>query len=288
MSSIFISYRRDETKDVAGRLYDRLTNIFGKDKVFRDIYTIPGGADFPSWIEDAVASAKVVVALIGDHWATMGDSQHRRRIDDPADWVRLEIATALEHGTLVVPVLVEDATMPAETELPDPLRKLARHHAIGLSDRRFEADVEELIKLLRERVPGIGSQHLQPGDFRKLGTFHVHIDGDDQAHIESLIEELGPKFPSKGESHHRRTCSWPSAGRSGLRRNLSLSYAGSPGERRFLGILHHDAGCGFEAEPRSNRHTQTHHHRGHPQDRPGCRARARRRDHRRGRRLDRG
>lgn len=197
MSNIFISYRRDETKDVAGRLYDRLTTIFGKDKVFRDIYTIPGGADFPSWIEEAVASAKVVVVLIGDRWATIEDSQNRRCIDDPADWVRLEIATALEHDTLVVPILVEDARMPAETDLPDPLRKLARHNAIGLSDRRFEADVEELIKVLRGRGLGIGSENLQPGDFRKLGTFHVHIDGDDQAHIESLVGELGPNFPSK-------------------------------------------------------------------------------------------
>ena len=197
MSNIFISYRRDETKDVAGRLYDRLTTIFGKDKVFRDIYTIPGGADFPSWIEEAVASAKVVVVLIGDRWATIADSQNRRRIDDPADWVRLEIAIALERDTLVVPVLVEDAKMPAEPELPDPLRELARHHAIELSDRRFEADVEELIKVLRERVPGIGSQALQPGELRKLGTYHVHIDGDDQAHIESLMGELGQEFPSK-------------------------------------------------------------------------------------------
>jgi hypothetical protein len=197
MSSIFISYRRDETKDVAGRLYDRLTSVFGKERVFRDIYTIPGGANFSSWIKDAVASAKVVIALIGDRWSTIKDSENRRRIDDPADWVRLEVATALEQDTLVIPVLVEDAKMPAENELPDPLRGLARHHAIELSDRRFEADVEELIKVLREQVPGIGSQNLQPGDFRKLGTFHVHIDGDDQAHIENLIKGLGSKFPSK-------------------------------------------------------------------------------------------
>jgi len=197
VSSIFISYRRDETRDVAGRLYDRLTTIFGKDKVFRDIYTIPGGADFPSWIEEAVASAKVVIVLIGESWATIEDSQNRRRIDNPADWVRLEVAIALERDTLVVPVLVEDARMPAESKLPDPLRKLTRHHAIELSDRRFESDVEELIKVLRERVPGIGSQNLKPGDLRKLGTFHVHIDGDDQAHIESLLGELEPEFPSK-------------------------------------------------------------------------------------------
>jgi len=197
MSGIFISYRRDETKDVAGRLYDRLATVFGKDRVFRDIYTISGGADFPTRIAEAVASANVLVALIGDRWATIEDSHERRRIDDPADWVRLEIATALEHDTLVVPVLVEDATMPAEAELPEPLRKLARHHAIVLSDRRFEADVEELTKVLRERVSDMGSQTLRPGDFRKLGTFHVHIDGDDQARIESLIGELEPSFPSK-------------------------------------------------------------------------------------------
>ncbi len=197
MSSIFISYRRDETKDVAGRLYDRLTTIFGKDKVFRDIYTIPAGADFPSRIEEAVASAKVVVALIGNRWTTIEDSQNRRRIDNPADWVRLEVASALEHGTWIVPVLVDDAKMPRETELPDPLRKLARHQAIELSDRHFDTDVEKLIEVLRERVQATGTQNLQPGYFRKLGTFHVHIDGDDQAHVDSLIGELGPNFSSK-------------------------------------------------------------------------------------------
>lgn len=197
MSSIFISYRRDETRNVAGRLYDRLTTIFGRDQVFRDIYTIPGGADFPSRIEEAVTSAKVVIALIGDRWATIADSQNQRRIDNSTDWVRLEIATALERDTLVVPVLVENATMPTEAELPDPLRRLARHHAIALSDRRFDADVEELIAVLRERVPDVGSQHAQSGSFRGLGTFHVHIDGDDHAHIESILAGLAPTFHSK-------------------------------------------------------------------------------------------
>jgi hypothetical protein len=197
MSGIFISYRRDETKDVAGRLYDHLTTVFGKEKVFRDIYTIPGGADFPSFIEDAVASAEVVVALIGHRWATIKDLQDQRRIDDPADWVRLEIAIALERDKLVVPVLVDGAKMPAEIDLPGPLRKLARHHAIELSDMRFDVDVQELIRVVRERVRVAGAQNIKPGDFRKLGTFHVHIDGDDQERIESLIGELAPRFSSK-------------------------------------------------------------------------------------------
>ncbi|HJP65516.1 MAG TPA: toll/interleukin-1 receptor domain-containing protein [Actinomycetota bacterium] len=194
--SIFISYRRDDTRYVAGRLYDRLINTFGKDRIFRDVYSIPAGEDFPTWIKEAVSSANVVVALIGDRWATIASKEHERRIDDPEDWVRLEIATALEHETLVVPVLVEGAAMPDPRDLPEPLRALARHQTVSLSDEHFDADVAELIRVLRNRVPGFGSATVE-GEFRQLGTFHLHVDGGDQPYIENLLGQLKPEFPSK-------------------------------------------------------------------------------------------
>lgn len=193
--SIFISYRHDDTRDVAGRLYDRLKDTFG-DQVLRDVNTIPGGADFPTWIEEKVSSAEVVLVLIGERWATIEDEHRRRRIDDPEDWVRLEIATALAQHTLVIPVLIEGASMPRDADLPEPLQALARHHFLPLSDGRFDADVAMLIKVLRTKLPGFGSS--TGGDeFRKLGSFHVHIDGDDRTYIESLLGQVKPAFPSK-------------------------------------------------------------------------------------------
>lgn len=141
---VFISYRREESSGLAGRLYDRLADRFGDDQVFMDVDTIALGADFVEVITEAVSSCQVLLAVIGPHWLTITD-QEGRRLDDPDDVVRLEIATALGRDIRVIPILVEGAAMPRRRELPDELATLARRNALILRHESFRFDADRLL-----------------------------------------------------------------------------------------------------------------------------------------------
>ncbi len=148
MSRILISYRREDSAGHAGRLYDMLVEHFGADNVFMDIDTIAPGEDFVEVIRSAVSSAETVIALIGRQWLTVTNPGGQRRLDDPDDFVRLELVTALERKIRVVPVLVQGATMPGAKDLPAPLAPLARRNAVEVGDARFRRDVQALIGAL--------------------------------------------------------------------------------------------------------------------------------------------
>lgn len=148
MSLIFISYRRDDSAPYAGRLYDRLTQHFGKGQVFMDIEQIEPGEDFVEVIGRKVGACEAAVVLIGKSWLSAVDGEGRRRLDDPEDFVRLEVAAALKRNVRVLPVLVGGAKMPKVQQLPEPLALLARRNAFDISDSRFHADVDKLIETL--------------------------------------------------------------------------------------------------------------------------------------------
>jgi hypothetical protein len=150
MAEIFLSYRRDDSASATGRLADALEAHFGDERVFRD-HEIAAGEDFVEAIRRSVESATVVLAIVGRRWLDVRDAEGRRRLDDPADFVRLEIELALRARVAVVPVLVEGATMPAEADLPPPLADFSRCQAVELSDRRWRAEVDELIEALQSR-----------------------------------------------------------------------------------------------------------------------------------------
>jgi hypothetical protein len=143
---IFISYRREDGSGQAGRLSDRLVRRFGDARVFMDVDDIAAGADFARVLEARLAECSVLLAVIGPRWLALRDAQGQRRIDDAQDYVRIEIATALALGKRVIPVLVGGAVLPAQTELPEPLRPLARCQAVALRDDRFLADAQSLIE----------------------------------------------------------------------------------------------------------------------------------------------
>jgi formylglycine-generating enzyme required for sulfatase activity len=150
-SGIFVSYRRDDSSGHAGRLYDKLVTHFGKDRIFMDIDTIDPGEDFVTLIENAVGSCEILIAVIGRQWLSSADDSASRRLDNPHDFVRLEIATALSRDIRVIPVLVQRANMPKTQDLPDDLAKFSRRNAIELSDLRWQHDVDQLIAVM-ERV----------------------------------------------------------------------------------------------------------------------------------------
>jgi hypothetical protein len=152
MPRIFISYRREETAYPAGWLFDRLGARFGEDQVFKDVDSIDPGDDFTERITNAVGSCDVLLALIGEEWLTMADEDGGRRLDNPKDFVRLEIEAALSRDTRVVPVLVEGAAMPQPEELPPSLAPLARRQALELSPQRFDFDTNRLLDVLEKMV----------------------------------------------------------------------------------------------------------------------------------------
>jgi WD40 repeat protein len=145
---VFISYRRQETNWLAGRLYERLAARLGDDQVFMDVDTIAPGLDFAEVITQAVSTCQVLLAVIGPRWLDATDQDGQRRLEDPDDIVRLEIAAALERDIRVIPILVEGAVMPRRQQLPEDLVRLARRNAVGLRHESFRADADRLLAVI--------------------------------------------------------------------------------------------------------------------------------------------
>ncbi|MFH1006595.1 MAG: toll/interleukin-1 receptor domain-containing protein [Candidatus Latescibacterota bacterium] len=160
MAEIFVSYRREDSAGYSGRLYDQLSAHFGKENTFMDIDAITPGEDFVTVLEQKVASCNALIAVIGKSWLTCTDGQGRRRLDDPQDFVRLEIAAALNRQIPVIPTLVGGANMPRQQDLPEALTMLARRQAIEISDTRFHQDAILLIEAL-ERIVGAPDEQIQ-------------------------------------------------------------------------------------------------------------------------------
>src|SRR5271165_1307953 len=140
--NVFISYRREDTAGYAGRLYDRLKAAF-PGRVFIDVGEIPPGADFVQAIEQHIEGCAVLIALIGNNWTA------HDRLQEPADFVRLEIASALKRDTTVIPVLVGAAKLPAAATLPEDIQPLLRRQTISISDEDWDHGCERLIGALQ-------------------------------------------------------------------------------------------------------------------------------------------
>jgi hypothetical protein len=150
---IFLSYRRDDSGGHVGRLYDALSARFGTERLFVDIDHISPGQDFVQVVDEAVTKCAILLVVIGKRWAGQTRGK-KRRIDDPGDFVRLEVAGGLRRqGLRLIPVLVGGAVMPGPAELPDDIRELSRRNAFELSDTRWKEDVARLIAEL-ERALG--------------------------------------------------------------------------------------------------------------------------------------
>jgi ketosteroid isomerase-like protein len=149
---IAISYRREDSTPVAGRLHDRLRAEFGKENVFMDFDSIPYGVDFREHIKRTLERADVVVAVIGPGWlGEQRDAAAARRIDDPSDFVRLEIAGALQRGIPVIPILVDDTPMPKADSLPNEISAFAFRNALVLDTGiDFHHHADRLVTGIRE------------------------------------------------------------------------------------------------------------------------------------------
>jgi hypothetical protein len=144
--AIFISYRRKDTADAVGRLYEHLTETYGKDAVFKDVDVVAAGEDFREALKRGLEGCQIFLCVMGDRW--FGDAVPggpARAIDSAGDYVRIEVETALSRGTLVLPVLVNAMRMPDPAMLPESLRDVCYKHAQPLRpDPDFTGDVQRL------------------------------------------------------------------------------------------------------------------------------------------------
>jgi hypothetical protein len=148
IEGIFISYRRDESAGYAGRIAERFIEHFGEDRVFRDVDSVEAGLDFEEAIKSAVDSSGVLIAVIGKNWLTATDAAGRKRLENPDDYLRMEIATALQRNTRVIPLLVQGAAMPSAEQLPEDLASLTHRNAFELHDSSWNEELRRLITTL--------------------------------------------------------------------------------------------------------------------------------------------
>lgn len=142
---IFISYRRDDEPGMATALYYHLERKFSAQSLFMDVEGgIAPGHDFVRVLDQQVAQCDIMLVMVGRNWLTATDSQNRRRLDNPDDFVRIEIESALRLGKLVIPVLINRIEMPHASELPDSLKPFARRQAVRLTQERFRSDAQGL------------------------------------------------------------------------------------------------------------------------------------------------
>ena len=160
--AIFISYRRDDSEGEAGRLFDDLVRTFGDASVFMDVAGISPGIDFRKAIDDNVATCGVLLAMIGPGWVTVAGGSGERRLDDPNDFVRLEIASALARNIPVIPVLVHDAKMPRPEQLPENLKDFAYRNSVEITHARWNSDVQLLTKALAQYISPASNTSTEP------------------------------------------------------------------------------------------------------------------------------
>jgi len=170
MPNIFISYRRADSSAYVGRIYDRLVEAFGKKHVFKDVDNIPVGVDFRQVLSREVNKCDIVLVVIGRYWISVTDDYGRRRIDNPDDFVRIEVASALARpNCLVVPVLLQGAPMPPPNYLPPDLQLLPyKNAAVVRDDPDFHNDLSRLVIGLGGNPSGYTTKIKRRGLFTNL------------------------------------------------------------------------------------------------------------------------
>jgi len=195
---IFISYRRVDSEGYAGRIYDRLVLHFGDDAIFMDVDDIPAGVDFVEYLENEVQSCDVLIALIGKQWLDVKDERGIRRLDNPNDFVRIEIATALKRDIRVIPVLLGGAQMPNVSDLPENLQSLTRRNGLLVYHHSFHADTTRLIKHL-ENALGIAEKERQ-----RIAKEKADLEAAKKAAKEKVEKDAAEKDRLEAEEKERQ------------------------------------------------------------------------------------
>jgi hypothetical protein len=172
-AKVFISYRRDDSAGYSGRVTDRLDRELGRDLVFMDVDAIPLGTNFTKVLHDEVAKCGVLLAVIGPNWLDARDEHGNRRLDDPNDFVRIEVAAALQRNIPVIPILLDGATIPKADQLPEDLKEVALRNGMEIRHASFQDDMNRLIRGLKGQLDQAGTVdgvHLAGRDASELPT----------------------------------------------------------------------------------------------------------------------
>jgi CheY-like chemotaxis protein len=226
MPKIFLSYRRSQAAAHTGRIHDRLRRHFADDDFFVDVNSIPLGIDFREYITSNVRQCRVLLAVIGPNW--LGKSGTRRRIDDPTDFVRLEIEIALECRIPVIPILIDGARMPPEAVLPPSLARLAYSSAINVDQGPdFDHQVDRLFK----------------GIERLLQTHEPDKHAHESERLKSSSPLIKERRPGRSPRHSEQLIARSTRRRDTLKRVFS---SGSSSNRSLTGnVLIVDGDEGF-------------------------------------------
>jgi TIR domain len=200
---VFLSYRREETRHVAGRFADQLEHRIGPENVFLDIDGMQPGADVRETIVEQVRSCRLVVALIGPKWVSLCDSRGRRRLHGPGDFVNLEILTALECGIRIIPVLVDGADMPRAEELPGPIQELALRSALRLDHESFKSDSKKLLSAIEQGSAAAAVEAAAARAAAKEAAAAEEAAAEAAAHELDSVQPT-PQVPDGGQAELRR------------------------------------------------------------------------------------
>jgi hypothetical protein len=155
---IFISYRRGDDPGAVQALFARLEQAFTRDRLFIDIYSIEPGLDFVNVLKEQLAACDAMIPVIGEGWLDARDEAGVRLLDDPDDFVRIEIESALKQAKRVIPVLVGKAEIPHANDLPDTLKPLLRRQAVRLTHERFWSDAQDLVNAIQKALESAEAQ----------------------------------------------------------------------------------------------------------------------------------
>ncbi|MEX5215658.1 MAG: toll/interleukin-1 receptor domain-containing protein [Nitrospiraceae bacterium] len=211
MSKILISYRREDSADVTGRMYDRLILQFDRESVFKDVDSIPLGVDFRTHLDEHVARCQVFLAVIGRDWMKTKGAKGKSRLEDPRDFVRIEIESALKRGIPLIPVLVGGASIPPADRLPKSIEDLAYRHGIAVRpDPDFHRDMDRLIDYLKKQIQLFEEhpteQHTKVqvpgGDLKKTESVRPRVEPQSSEAPAGMVKV--PKGPFLYEEQKRR------------------------------------------------------------------------------------
>jgi hypothetical protein len=204
---VFISYRREDSAGSAGRVHDRLERDLGRDLLFMDVDAIPLGVNFVKVLRDEVAKCNVLLAVIGPNWLDAHDEHGNRRLDDPNDFLRIEIATALQRDIPVIPILVDGAKVPKADRLPKDLEELEHRNGLEIRHASFHSDIDKLIQALKgssdQAEPATAAQS-EPEQHQRFGGRPA---GPNLSSESGSRQSFGTGEPQKSASKDRATFS---------------------------------------------------------------------------------
>jgi hypothetical protein len=166
-AKVFLCYRRDDSAAYAGRVQDRLAQEFGRDLLFMDVDTVPLGVNFVTVLHNEIAKCEVLLAVIGPNWLDARDDAGNRRLDDPHDFVRIEIGAALQRNIPVIPILLDGAKVPKANQLPKELEELSFRNGLDVRHASFHSDVDRLVRSLKGQLAEAEADRPRDGDARR-------------------------------------------------------------------------------------------------------------------------